>query len=267
MAADLPTDRPHPFTLFGRQLVLWRDAAGAWRCFQDACPHRLAPLSEGRVVEGQLVCSYHGWSFEGTGKCTRVPQVGAERLPGSCCRGPCRLRVARPAEPAGQLCRHCPVLRAVLARALNGSLPLRPWGHQQLCVQAMDERSEAAACGSRRACAATQPTAEAAGLVWVWPDASPGAPEQAAAAPLPVHPDLLAGGAGGGATPGSGSFVNIGGGWLVRECPYGFDTMIENILVGTGASGAELHRAPPALPPRSHAQPLLPLTLPQDPGA
>lgn len=32
--------RPHPFTLLGRRLVLWRDGSGAWRAFEDACPHR-----------------------------------------------------------------------------------------------------------------------------------------------------------------------------------------------------------------------------------
>jgi phenylpropionate dioxygenase-like ring-hydroxylating dioxygenase large terminal subunit len=31
--------------LLGRRLVVWRDAAEKWRCFQDLCPHRLAPLS------------------------------------------------------------------------------------------------------------------------------------------------------------------------------------------------------------------------------
>lgn len=43
---------------------------------QDFCPHRLAPLSEGRVeADGQLLCAYHGWRFDSTGKCTDLPQV------------------------------------------------------------------------------------------------------------------------------------------------------------------------------------------------
>jgi nitrite reductase/ring-hydroxylating ferredoxin subunit len=79
VAADLAVDRPHALTLWGRQLVLWHGSGGSWACFADACPHRLAPLSEGRVVDGQLVCSYHGWTFEGSGKCVRVPQVGERK--------------------------------------------------------------------------------------------------------------------------------------------------------------------------------------------
>ncbi len=46
--------------LLDRSLVLWRDGAGAWSCLEDRCPHRLAPLSEGRVEKatGNLMCSY-----------------------------------------------------------------------------------------------------------------------------------------------------------------------------------------------------------------
>lgn len=36
---------------------------------------RSARLSDGLVLNGSLCCSYHGWSFSGCGKCTRVPQA------------------------------------------------------------------------------------------------------------------------------------------------------------------------------------------------
>jgi hypothetical protein len=53
----LDPTRPHPFTLLGRDVVIWNDGPtvkkkkqmGDWRVFDDACPHRMAPLSEGRV--------------------------------------------------------------------------------------------------------------------------------------------------------------------------------------------------------------------------
>jgi phenylpropionate dioxygenase-like ring-hydroxylating dioxygenase large terminal subunit len=46
----------------GKDLVLWRDGAGEWRCFADKCAHRNAPLSEGRIEpqNGSIMCSYHG---------------------------------------------------------------------------------------------------------------------------------------------------------------------------------------------------------------
>ena len=43
--ADLDPKVPHPVQLLGQRLVLWRDGGGEWRCFEDKCPHRLAPLS------------------------------------------------------------------------------------------------------------------------------------------------------------------------------------------------------------------------------
>ncbi len=73
---DLDPSKPNAFTLLGINLVIWWDAAGqAWRAFEDQCPHRLAPLSEGRIAEdGLLECPYHGWAFSGDGACDRIPQ-------------------------------------------------------------------------------------------------------------------------------------------------------------------------------------------------
>src|SRR6476661_8877261 len=73
---DLDKTKPNKFTLLGQDLVLWWDSqANCWRAFEDQCPHRLAPLSEGRIAEdGLLECPYHGWAFSGSGKCDRIPQ-------------------------------------------------------------------------------------------------------------------------------------------------------------------------------------------------
>jgi phenylpropionate dioxygenase-like ring-hydroxylating dioxygenase large terminal subunit len=42
----------------------------------DRCPHRNAPLSAGRIVDGCLECPYHGWTFDGDGICVAVPSAG-----------------------------------------------------------------------------------------------------------------------------------------------------------------------------------------------
>ncbi|MEM9566625.1 MAG: aromatic ring-hydroxylating dioxygenase subunit alpha, partial [Actinomycetota bacterium] len=48
--------------------------------FADRCPHRLAPLSIGGTIDtpagDRLRCGYHGWEFDHTGACTRIPAVG-----------------------------------------------------------------------------------------------------------------------------------------------------------------------------------------------
>lgn len=73
---DLDPAKPNRFTLLDRDLVIWWDRqASCWRAFDDQCPHRLAPLSQGRIAEdGLLECPYHGWAFTGNGECDRIPQ-------------------------------------------------------------------------------------------------------------------------------------------------------------------------------------------------
>ncbi|KAM3692736.1 hypothetical protein ACJW31_08G111100 [Castanea mollissima] len=77
---DLDPQLPTPFQLLGRDIVLWFDnSSSQWVAFDDKCPHRLAPLSEGRIDEaGNLQCSYHGWSFDGCGSCVKIPQASSE---------------------------------------------------------------------------------------------------------------------------------------------------------------------------------------------
>ncbi len=77
---DLDKSKPSKFTLLDQDLVIWWDKQGnTWRALADQCPHRLAPLSEGRIAEdGLLECPYHGWAFTGEGKCDRIPQQQAE---------------------------------------------------------------------------------------------------------------------------------------------------------------------------------------------
>ena len=66
---------PHAVTLLGEPLVLWRDPDGQVQAAPDRCPHREAPLSEGRVLDGVLECAYHGWCFGAGGRCDRVPSA------------------------------------------------------------------------------------------------------------------------------------------------------------------------------------------------
>ncbi|EGJ32427.1 MULTISPECIES: Rieske 2Fe-2S domain-containing protein [Moorena] len=73
---DLDKSQPTRFTLLEQDIVLWWDKhEQMWRAFVDQCPHRLAPLSEGRInQDGRLECPYHGWAFSGTGQCEVIPQ-------------------------------------------------------------------------------------------------------------------------------------------------------------------------------------------------
>jgi phenylpropionate dioxygenase-like ring-hydroxylating dioxygenase large terminal subunit len=80
---DLDPAKPQRFTLLGQDLVIWwEQTTQTWRVFVDQCPHRLVPLSEGRINEqGHLECPYHGWSFSGSGDCQTIPQADPETHP------------------------------------------------------------------------------------------------------------------------------------------------------------------------------------------
>jgi phenylpropionate dioxygenase-like ring-hydroxylating dioxygenase large terminal subunit len=72
-AVDAVGERPLAVRLLEHDIVLWRDASGALRAFDDRCPHRGAQLSLGRRCGDALECAYHGWRFDGAGRCVAVP--------------------------------------------------------------------------------------------------------------------------------------------------------------------------------------------------
>ncbi|CAM9572230.1 unnamed protein product, partial [Laminaria digitata] len=115
-----------------------------------------APLSEGRVDQktGRLQCIYHGWEFEGDGKCGEIPQADA----------------------------------AVRENAQN----------------------------SERACATVIPARVVQGKLWLWPDSSLEGVEASERVSPAVIDELDTG--------------EFGGNWYARDLPYGFDTLIENLI-------------------------------------
>lgn len=66
------TRRPLRVTLGDDAIVLFRDGATV-HALPDRCPHRMAPLSGGTVQNGRIECPYHGWQFDGSGRCRAIP--------------------------------------------------------------------------------------------------------------------------------------------------------------------------------------------------
>ncbi|KAL8246394.1 hypothetical protein R6Q59_007610 [Mikania micrantha] len=80
---DLDKRAPCGKKVMGLDVVVWWDKnQNAWKVFDDMCPHRLAPLSEGRIDQwGRLQCVYHGWCFDGSGGCKLIPQAPTDGPP------------------------------------------------------------------------------------------------------------------------------------------------------------------------------------------
>jgi phenylpropionate dioxygenase-like ring-hydroxylating dioxygenase large terminal subunit len=71
-ASQVREGQPTAIRLLEDELVLWRNGDGihVWR---DLCVHRGSRLSAGRVVNNCLACPYHGWEYDSTGQCVRIP--------------------------------------------------------------------------------------------------------------------------------------------------------------------------------------------------
>ena len=66
---------PTQFELDGRPICLLRTDEDVI-AFEDRCPHRGHPLSEGKCVDGILRCALHGWEYsipEGEAVSPRAP--------------------------------------------------------------------------------------------------------------------------------------------------------------------------------------------------
>ncbi len=83
--SDSVADTPVAVRLLGHDLVLWRDGTRQVHAWADRCPHRGAKLSLGQVVGDQLECPYHGWRFEASGRCAKVPALPAFIPPAAHC--------------------------------------------------------------------------------------------------------------------------------------------------------------------------------------
>ncbi|WP_119353884.1 aromatic ring-hydroxylating oxygenase subunit alpha [Azohydromonas sediminis] len=66
-------DKPLGRTVCNERMVFFRGPEGQAAALEDWCPHRGAPLSLGRVVEGKLVCGYHGLEMGCDGKTVAMP--------------------------------------------------------------------------------------------------------------------------------------------------------------------------------------------------
>ncbi|RZI70207.1 MAG: Rieske (2Fe-2S) protein [Variovorax sp.] len=72
---------PQPFKLLGEDIVLWKKADGTPAAVRDRCCHRTAKLSKGFVEGDNIVCGYHGWTYDCSGACVKIPQAPDMAIP------------------------------------------------------------------------------------------------------------------------------------------------------------------------------------------
>ncbi|MEV0315035.1 aromatic ring-hydroxylating oxygenase subunit alpha [Nonomuraea fuscirosea] len=78
-------------TVAGLPIVAVRDEAGTLRAFYNVCKHRAHELLSGSGVRRSIVCPYHAWNFDLTGRLRRARNTGG--MPGFDVSGVCLDRI------------------------------------------------------------------------------------------------------------------------------------------------------------------------------
>jgi phenylpropionate dioxygenase-like ring-hydroxylating dioxygenase large terminal subunit len=74
--ADEVTGDLRVFPLLGEDVLVYRNADGLPVAMRDLCIHRGTRLSLGDITpEGNVRCPYHGWEYDETGACVRIPAL------------------------------------------------------------------------------------------------------------------------------------------------------------------------------------------------
>ncbi|HWA85771.1 MAG TPA: aromatic ring-hydroxylating dioxygenase subunit alpha [Opitutus sp.] len=79
-ADAVTTAQPFAAQLLDQELVLYRTPSGL-TVAADVCAHRGAPLSLGTMCDGAIACAYHGYRYNGEGRCTFIPAHPGAPIP------------------------------------------------------------------------------------------------------------------------------------------------------------------------------------------
>jgi 5,5'-dehydrodivanillate O-demethylase oxygenase subunit len=72
-AEDLRAGEAKPVEIMSERFTLYRGETGTPHVVDFRCPHRGTQLSAGRIEGDSIRCMYHGWQFDGAGRCTDQP--------------------------------------------------------------------------------------------------------------------------------------------------------------------------------------------------
>lgn len=78
-ASELKPGEIMPVVIWQQAIAVYRDESGQLHALEDACPHKGVALHKGTVQGCHLTCGYHGWEFNSSGECVRVPYLPNEQ--------------------------------------------------------------------------------------------------------------------------------------------------------------------------------------------
>jgi phenylpropionate dioxygenase-like ring-hydroxylating dioxygenase large terminal subunit len=78
---DFKTDVPNKVSIWNKNYAVWRKSNNEYVGLDNVCPHRGASLSGGVVCNNHIVCPYHAYEFNSTGKLTKIPGINFNPSP------------------------------------------------------------------------------------------------------------------------------------------------------------------------------------------
>jgi len=123
LSRDLAKGQAKPVRAMGERFTLFRGQSGKTHLIGPRCAHRGAQLSAGWVEEDCLRCMYHGWMFDGAGRCVDQP-AEAEAY---------KDRVRIPAYPTQE---YLGLVFAYLGEGTPPPLPRYPWFEEEGVLEA-----------------------------------------------------------------------------------------------------------------------------------
>ena len=78
LESDEVKKQPIGTTRMGEKLVFWRDQSGKVNAAVDFCPHRGIAISKGDIQGDHIQCPFHGFEYDGSGKCVLIPANGRD---------------------------------------------------------------------------------------------------------------------------------------------------------------------------------------------
>jgi phenylpropionate dioxygenase-like ring-hydroxylating dioxygenase large terminal subunit len=73
LSEEITNEKPLEVQIMSLKFVAFRDTDGNAHVLSNTCIHRGGALARGKIDGDCVVCPYHGWQFDGSGKCTTIP--------------------------------------------------------------------------------------------------------------------------------------------------------------------------------------------------
>jgi phenylpropionate dioxygenase-like ring-hydroxylating dioxygenase large terminal subunit len=68
--------------IMGEDIILFRNPDGEITALENRCCHRNVHLSLGYLNNNRVVCGYHGWEYDKSGSCVKIPsQLPGDKIP------------------------------------------------------------------------------------------------------------------------------------------------------------------------------------------